>query len=758
MDTTGTITSFTSTPNTIFDIGGDSYRVETAGQSYSLTNPDAQTLRFEIRPGDQWTYDAGHAVDRADIDGSANRNAVIPAGTPINLNYQFMLEPNGPNGSFTNTASWFVTGQMHSADWVTGVVTSPPFAIQLDGDHLQVVARYVSPGGDPSNSSSDLHMMTLWTDPNPITTGQYYNISIQSNVSNTGGGYLHVSINGNQIVNYNGPLGFGEPTYWEQGLYRSSTSETVAADYRNLTITTGAAAADPVLPAVTQATASPGTGTEHVGDTVTLTLGFNEAVTVTGTPTLSLNDGATATYVGGSGTSALTFKTTVASTDTNTSALAITGVNLPSGASIKDASGLAANLTGAVKTFSGLQIEPVLPAVTQDTASPATGTEHVGDTVTLTLGFNEAVTVAGTPTLSLNDGATAAYVGGSGTSALTFKTTVASTNTNTSALAVTGVNLPSGASIKDSSGVAANLAGAVTTFSGLQVATSSTTPSTPSVTKPVLTVADPTLTVTGRGGTVDLGAKVTTTDSNDLVTVNITGLPKYETITDRLDGQTFQGKSITLTEAQVDSGLTLQSNYKGAAHPVATLTLTANAKDPATGAVTTASPQTIAVTDPRPATTMTATSPQTTTVTGHPLASAASTEFLANQGFAQQEHVNSVTSTAAATAQQPITVTDHLPATAASTGFLANQGFALLQQHLDSVTNTLATTAPQAITFADHLPATGTTTASLASQSFALLNQYLAGNSGRVDPGQVVAAVSQAAGWGQEAFLARPQH
>ena len=53
MDTTGTITSFTSTPNTIFDIGGDSYRVETAGQSYSLTNPDAQTLRFEIRPGDQ---------------------------------------------------------------------------------------------------------------------------------------------------------------------------------------------------------------------------------------------------------------------------------------------------------------------------------------------------------------------------------------------------------------------------------------------------------------------------------------------------------------------------------------------------------------------------------------------------------------------------------------------------------------------------------------------------------------------------------
>jgi hypothetical protein len=474
-----------------------------------------------------------------------------------------------------------------------------------------------------------------------------------------------------------------------------------------------------VQPAVTQASASPATGIEHAGDAITLTLAFNEAVTVSGTPTLSLNDGNTATYVSGSGTNALTFRTTVASTDTNTSALAITGVNLASGANIKDASGVAANLSGAVHTFSGLQIDPVLPAVTQATASPATGTELVGDTITLTLGFNEAVTVTGTPTLSLNDGDTATYVSGSGTNALTFRTTVASTDTNTSALAITGVNLASGASIKDASGVAANLSAAVTTFSGLQVSTSSTspsTPSTPSSVAPVLTVADSTLSVTGRGGTVDLGVNVTTTDPNDVVTVNITGLPNYESITDKLDGQTFTGKNITLTAAQVDSGLTLTSNYKGAAHPVATLTLTANANDPSTGAITTSAPHTITVTDPRPATTATTTSPQT------------------------------------------ISVTNPTPATGTTAGFLANQGFALLQQHLDPITSAVATSAPPTITVTDHPPATGTTTASLASQSFALLNQYLAGNSGRVDPGQIVAAVSQGAGWGQESFLTRPQH
>ncbi|TPI22138.1 glycoside hydrolase family 16 protein [Mesorhizobium sp. B4-1-1] len=502
----------------------------------------------------------------------------------------------------------------------------------------------------------------------------------------------------------------------------SSTSTTPS--------TTQPAVTQPAVtqPAVTQVAASPTTGIEHTGDAITLTVGFNKAVTVTGTPALSLNDGGTARYVGGSGTNALTFRTTVAPTDANTSALAITGVNLPSGASIKDASGIAANLSGAVKTFSGLQIDPVLPAVTQATASPGTGTEHVGDAVTLTLGFNEAVAVSGTPTLSLNNGATATYVGGSGTGALNFRTTVASTDTNTSALAITGVNLPNGASIKDASGVAANLARAVKTFSGLHVVTSSTAPSTPTTTPttpttpatpttppsiaPVLTIADPTLNVSGLGGTVDLGVKVTTTDPNDVVTVKVTGLPRYERITDKLDGKTFAGKNITLTAAQVDSGLTLQSNYKGAAHPVATLTLTATAKDPVTGAVATASPRTIAVTDPRPA--------------------------------------------ATTTSPRVIAQTDHQHAPATSLGSSATRGLAWLHEHRNLVAGPTTTFAPRNSAMADH--PTGTATTSLASQSFAVLNQYLAGHSGHVDSGQIVASLSNGANWNHDSYLTRPQH
>jgi hypothetical protein len=151
----------------------------------------------------------------------------------------------------------------------------------------------------------------------------------------------------------------------------SSTSSSSSTTTTTPPVTTPPA----VQPAVTQATASPGSGVANVGDKVTLTLAFNEAVTVTGKPTLTLNDGDIATYVSGSGTGQLVFSTTVAATDTSTAALAITGVNVPSGASIKDASGVSANLAGAATTFTGLAIDP--PTTTPPVTTPPVTTPPV---------------------------------------------------------------------------------------------------------------------------------------------------------------------------------------------------------------------------------------------------------------------------------------------------------------------------------------------------------------------------------------------
>ena len=222
---------------------------------------------------------------------------------------------------------------------------------------------------------------------------------------------------------------------------------------------------DTVTPAVASVSVAAAGADLGAGQVVTFTLNFNEAVSVAGTPALSLNDGGTASYVSGSGSNALTFSYTVA-TGQNTPALAVTGASLTGGASIADGAGNAADLSGAIGPLAGApQIDTVTPTVTSVVAAPASGTFNAGKIVTLTVTFSEAVFVAGAPVLKLNDGGSATYVAGSGGNTLTFSYTVLA-GQNTAALATTGITLPTGASITDGAGNAANLAGAKATLPG----------------------------------------------------------------------------------------------------------------------------------------------------------------------------------------------------------------------------------------------------------------------------------------------------
>ena len=228
-----------------------------------------------------------------------------------------------------------------------------------------------------------------------------------------------------------------------------------------------------VAPIITSDIASPAAGDYTTGEVISFTLTASEAVTVAGAPTLTLSDGGAASFISGSGTSSLVFRTTVAAGQ-NTAALAVTGVVLPAGSSITDGAGAAAVLAGANATFAGLQVDTTAPTITADTASPATGDDTTGNAISFTLAISEAVTITGTPTLTLNDGGTASYVSGSGTNSLVFSTTVGA-GQNAAALAVTGVVLPTGSSIKDGAGNAAVLTGANATFAGLQVDTTAPT-------------------------------------------------------------------------------------------------------------------------------------------------------------------------------------------------------------------------------------------------------------------------------------------
>ena len=226
---------------------------------------------------------------------------------------------------------------------------------------------------------------------------------------------------------------------------------------------------DTTAPTVASLVASPAKAALNTGKTVALTLNFSEPVTVAGgQPTLILNDRGTATYVSGSGSKALTFNYTVAAGQ-NIASLAAARVTLASGVTIKDGAGTNAQLSLGGLTQSGPQIDTTAPAVTSVVASPGTGTQLPGDSVTITVKMSEAVTVGGVPTLSLNDGGSAKYIGGSGTNTLTFKYTVGSSDRDVSALAISAVSLPAGAKILDGAGNVANMAGVIHSFAGLAV-------------------------------------------------------------------------------------------------------------------------------------------------------------------------------------------------------------------------------------------------------------------------------------------------
>ncbi len=123
------------------------------------------------------------------------------------------------------------------------------------------------------------------------------------------------------------------------------------------TIAVTASALPPqLLPVVKTAAVAPGTGIEGIGANITIALDMSEAVTVTGEPTIALNDGGTATYASGSGSSTLLFNYNVASTDSNEARLAIDAVST-NGAAVTDAAGNDADFSGAETTFTGLQIE-----------------------------------------------------------------------------------------------------------------------------------------------------------------------------------------------------------------------------------------------------------------------------------------------------------------------------------------------------------------------------------------------------------------
>jgi hypothetical protein len=200
--------------------------------------------------------------------------------------------------------------------------------------------------------------------------------------------------------------------------------------------------------------------------------------------TLLSFSGTTTTTGGGTGSLKIWYSTNGGATATLLQTVTLSAAN---GAwSFTSTTALSTNTTytyyvtnGAVATWGGTGLvsqtvvfDNVAPTVSS-VAVPTSDTRLVpGETIVFTVTFSEAVTVAGSPKIVLNNGASATYISGTGTTTLTFSYTVVSGDSAVADLktAVTSALNLNGGSIRDAAGTAV----AVTSFNNIDPAPSTT--------------------------------------------------------------------------------------------------------------------------------------------------------------------------------------------------------------------------------------------------------------------------------------------
>ena len=219
--------------------------------------------------------------------------------------------------------------------------------------------------------------------------------------------------------------------------------------------------------------------TYALGEKIQVTLTFSEAVTVTGTPRAKIDfssgagDEQWADYEEGSGTETLHFAYEVAEPNVSTEGIAVLANTLAlNGGAIESASTAGEN---AALAHAGLGHDPAhrvnwqaspggspsVPGVAVTSDAGVDATYGFGETIRVTVTFSGAVTVTGSPVLSIDmDPAAwgekrAAYESGSGTAALVFAYEVVEPNVSTQGIAVLADSLAlNGGTIRSAAGQA----------------------------------------------------------------------------------------------------------------------------------------------------------------------------------------------------------------------------------------------------------------------------------------------------------------
>jgi hypothetical protein len=279
-----------------------------------------------------------------------------------------------------------------------------------------------------------------------------FTVIFTKNVTITGTPRLSLDLNGSPVfANYQSGSGtkniifrrtIGSPDVDSDGIGLSSPvglnsgtikdSNTINATLTFTVPNTSGILVDSQAPTITLVSA-PSSNTYVTGQNLNFTVDYSEIVNVTGTPRLTLTIGSTtryANYLSGSGSSSLVFRHTVLSNDLDSNGIAMTASLDNNSGTIRDVSSNNAATTLTAPILTAVLVDAIIPTISSVTA-PANAVYSNSAVMNFTVNYLKAVTVVGTPRIHLDIlGVTkyATYVSGSGTTALVFRYTPATTD------------------------------------------------------------------------------------------------------------------------------------------------------------------------------------------------------------------------------------------------------------------------------------------------------------------------------------------
>jgi Ca2+-binding RTX toxin-like protein len=212
-----------------------------AGESWSKSEPAADTMRFEVR-GDDY-YDNPNVAYASDDEAQGkNRSEVgsykyMQAERMFTLEFDMMIE-----GGAANTADWLVLAQLHQSEDkdangnVLDAAAPPPFAIGLQGEELVITGR-TDPNAITTTTPANIE---LYRDDLAIVRDQWYAMKVEIVMDHNvaGSGSVKVWRDSVLLVDYDGPLGYNDEVgaYLQMGVYREQAPETFAAQFRDVSM------------------------------------------------------------------------------------------------------------------------------------------------------------------------------------------------------------------------------------------------------------------------------------------------------------------------------------------------------------------------------------------------------------------------------------------------------------------------------------------------------------------------------------------